>query len=128
MKKVFRKGSDINKTIKDIMESQQDFRVTQLSSLSFQQCCIGFYESHSKVNNYFYNANLSLMISDFFSGVLNTLANILNTCQSLTSLEFDEQKEKKTKKSGVQSVMHEIFTDDDDHTFFDAIFALDQQK
>ena len=78
MKKVFKKGSDINETIKDIMESQLDFRVTQLSSLSFQQWCIGFYESYSKVNNYFYNANLSLMISGFFSGVLNTLANVLN--------------------------------------------------
>ena len=36
MKKAFKKGSDIHEIITDFMESQQDFQVTQLSSLSFQ--------------------------------------------------------------------------------------------
>ena len=60
------------------MESQQDFQVMRLSSFSLQQWCVGFHESYSKVNNYFYNASLSSMVSDNFSVMLNTLANVPN--------------------------------------------------
>ena len=75
MKKAFKKGSDIHETIKDISESQQDFQVMLLKSLSFQQWCVGSHKLYSKVNNYFYNASLSLMVSNNFSGAL---ANFLN--------------------------------------------------
>ena len=61
------------------MESYQNFQVKQYISLSFQQWCVGYHESYSKVNNYFYNTNLSSMVSDNFLGVLNTLPNVPNT-------------------------------------------------
>ena len=115
MKKALEKGSDINETMKDIMESKQDFQVTQLSLLSFQQWCVRFHDSYSKVINYIYNANLSLMLSDNFSGVLNTLANVPNAddkVQVYWILMNKKQKKMEFKKS-----MQEIFTDDGDLTF-----------
>ena len=106
----------IDETIKDIMELQQDFRVMQLSSLFFQQQCVGFHESYSMVNNYFYNLNLSLTISDNLSGVLNTLADVPNAD---VKVQLRWNLMNKQKKGWVQKATQEIFTDDGDHTFFD---------
>ena len=78
MKKAFKKVSDIHEIVKNIIESQQDFWVTQFNSSSFQQWCVGFQEPYSKVNYYFYNTSLSSMVCDNFSCILNTLADVPN--------------------------------------------------
>ena len=50
MKKALKKGSDIHEIKKNIIDSQQEFQIIQLSSLSFQKWYVGFQELYSKVN------------------------------------------------------------------------------